>query len=98
MSKVITARQIDLEALPFPAQQRWDGEAGEVEADVPEADLRKAVDAAPAPTSTSADDALAGRIKAVHDDPQVSASVKKLAAALLGLDGDAAVAGRPTGR
>jgi hypothetical protein len=41
-------------------------------------------------------DDLAVRIRAVHDDPQVSASVKKLTAALLGLNGEAAVAGRPT--
>lgn len=50
----------------------------------------------PAPQADPDDD-LAARIQAVHDDPQVSASVKKLTAALLGLNGDAAVAGRPTG-
>lgn len=50
----------------------------------------------PAPPPTDPDDDLSARIQAVHDDPQVSASVKKLAAALLGLNGEAAVAGRPT--
>jgi hypothetical protein len=58
--------------------------------------LQKALDAhtpAPAPTP---DDDLAARIQAVHDDPNVSAGVKKLTAALLGLNGEAAVAGRPT--
>jgi len=43
-------------------------------------------------------DALTARIQSVHDDPQVSASVKKLAAALLGVGSDSAVAGRPTTR
>lgn len=51
----------------------------------------------PAGTPVQDPDAdLALRIQAVHDDPQVSASVKKLTAALLGLNGEAAVAGRPT--
>jgi hypothetical protein len=49
----------------------------------------------PSPTP-GPDDDLAARIQAVHDDPQVSASVKKLTAALLGLNGESAVAGRPT--
>ena len=50
MSKIKTTREIDLEALPFPAQQRWDGEEGEIEADVPEADLEAAVADAPEPS------------------------------------------------
>jgi hypothetical protein len=50
----------------------------------------------PPPPPTAPDDDLAARIQAVHDDPQVSASVKKLTAALLGLNGESAVAGRPT--
>jgi hypothetical protein len=48
---------------------------------------------APAPDP---DADLAARIQAVHDDPNVSSGVKKLTAALLGLNGEAAVAGRPT--
>jgi hypothetical protein len=60
--------------------------------------LQAALDAhVPPPPAPSADDDLAARIQAVHDDPNVSASVKKLTAALLGLNGEAAVAGRPTG-
>lgn len=50
------------------------------------------------PVAADPNNDLAARIQAVHDDPQVSASVKKLAAALLGLNGEAAVAGRPTDR
>jgi hypothetical protein len=52
--------------------------------------------AAHAPPAESADADLHARIQAVHDDPNVSAGVKKLTAALLGLNGEAAVAGRPT--
>jgi hypothetical protein len=59
--------------------------------------LQKALNAhVPAPAATPDHD-LAARIQAVHDDPNVSAGVKKLTAALLGLNGEAAVAGRPTG-
>jgi hypothetical protein len=50
----------------------------------------------PPPPPGSPDDDLAARIQAVHDDPDVPAAVKKLTAALLGLNGEAAVAGRPT--
>jgi hypothetical protein len=50
----------------------------------------------PPPPPAAADDDLAARIQTVHDDPNVSAGVKKLTAALLGVDGEAAVAGRPT--
>jgi hypothetical protein len=60
--------------------------------------VQAALDAhVPAPPP-SPDDDLAARIQAVHDDPNVSAGVKKLTAALLGLNGEAAVAGRPTER
>jgi hypothetical protein len=60
------------------------------------ATLQAALDAhVPAPTATPDDD-LAARIQAVHDDPNVPDAVKKLTAALLGLNGEAAVAGRPT--
>jgi hypothetical protein len=65
------------------------------------ATVERVVDAHVPPTPPTPPDVdLAARIQAVHDDPQVSASVKKLTAALLGLNGDAAVAGRPadTGR
>jgi hypothetical protein len=63
---------------------------------VTESALQAALDAhVPAPTATPDDD-LAARIQAVHDDPNVPDSVKKLTAALLGLNGEAAVAGRPT--
>jgi hypothetical protein len=67
------------------------------ESAVSAAQLQAALDAhVPAqPADANAD--LAARIQAVHDDPNVSASVKKLTAALLGLNGEAAVAGRPTG-
>jgi hypothetical protein len=59
--------------------------------------LQAALDAhVPAP-QVEPDADLAARIQAVHDDPNVSAGVKKLTAALLGLNGEAAVAGRPTG-
>ena len=46
MSKVTTTRQIDLTTLPFPAVMSWDGAAAVIEAEVSEADLRAAVDAA----------------------------------------------------
>lgn len=63
------------------------------------AQLKAAVDAHVVPAAPADPDSdLATRIRAVHDDPQVSASVKKLTAALLGLNGDSAVAGRPTDR
>jgi hypothetical protein len=58
--------------------------------------LQAALDAHTPAVAPTPDDDLAARIKAVHDDPQVSASVKKLTAALLGLNGESAVAGRPT--
>jgi hypothetical protein len=58
--------------------------------------LQAALDAHVPATTPDADADLAARIQAVHDDPNVSASVKKLTAALLGLNGEAAVAGRPT--
>jgi hypothetical protein len=58
-------------------------------------DVIAAHDPTPAPQADPDGD-LAARIRAVHDDPNVSAGVKKLTAALLGLNGDAAVAGRPT--
>lgn len=63
-----------------------------------EATVRQALAAHVPATPTTPDDDLAARIKTVHDDPQVSVSVKRLAAALLGLNGEAAVAGRPTDR
>jgi hypothetical protein len=50
----------------------------------------------PPPPQATPDDDLAARIQAVYDDPSVPDAVKKLAAALLGLNGEAAVAGRPT--
>jgi hypothetical protein len=50
----------------------------------------------PPPPQATPDDDLAARIQAVYDDPNVPDAVKKLAAALLGLNGEAAVAGRPT--
>jgi hypothetical protein len=70
--------------------------------DVPES-ARSTVEAVvtrhvPPPAPTEPDDDLASRITAVHDDPNVSTGVKRLAAALLGVGEDSAVAGRPTGR
>lgn len=48
MSTITITRRIDLTALPFPASERWDGTTAEITAEVPEADLRTAIDAAPA--------------------------------------------------
>jgi hypothetical protein len=61
------------------------------------AEVQSALDAHVPQQPGNADADLAARIQAVHDDPNVSAGVKKLTAALLGLNGEAAVAGRPTG-
>lgn len=47
MTVLATTRRIDLTKLAFPASQRWDGTAGEVEADRPLAELQAAVAAAP---------------------------------------------------
>jgi hypothetical protein len=63
-----------------------------------EAAVREVAAAHDPATPIAPDDDLAARIHAVHDDPDVPAAVKKLTAALLGLNGEAAVAGRPTDR
>jgi hypothetical protein len=65
-------------------------------ADEPDRPTMEEIVAAHDPNPPGPDDDLATRIQAVHDDPDVPASVKKLTAALLGLNGEAAVAGRPT--
>jgi hypothetical protein len=64
--------------------------------DLDAAKVQGVIDTHQPATGPTPDDDLAARIQAVHDDPDVPDSVKKLTAALLGLNGEAAVAGRPT--
>ena len=50
MSTARITEEIDLAALPFPASCSWDGAAGTVTADVPEAELAEAVRVVPRPS------------------------------------------------
>jgi hypothetical protein len=92
----------ELTAAGLPAAGLWLDDGDLIVDGLDESDRTAAADmidrhTPPAPP-VPPDDDLAARIKAVHDDPDVPASVKKLTAALLGLNGEAAVAGRPTDR
>lgn len=80
MSTVTTDRQIDLTGLAWPATQSWDGTEAIIAADVPEADLRAAVDAAPEHVDA---DPAAGRA-AFRDAVSKPTTVGALRDAILG--------------
>ena len=90
----------ELAAAGVPASVTLIGDVLHIDApDSTRATIERTVAAHVPPTAPIApDDDLAARIRAVHDDPQMSVSVKRLAAALLGVGRDSAVAGRPTGK
>jgi hypothetical protein len=89
----------ELAAAGITASVTVSGDSLQVVTDADHSAVERVVKAhVPPPPPASPDSDLAARIQAVHDDSQVSASVKKLTAALLGLNGESAVAGRPTER